>query len=125
MRKRLTVLVGFLVTFSALYMAPGSLPSDTTTAQPVTAKASPNHAAAFRQTGYCQTYGCIDLPSSGYCPSGYYRFWSTACCCPINRARAGEVAGLDTRRRPGLAPFHTNSVPDIAPVFHGGMRCGS
>jgi hypothetical protein len=124
MRKRLTVLVGFLATFGALYMAPGSLPSDTTTAQPVTAKASPDHAATSRQYGYCQTYGCIDLPQSGYCPSGYYRFWSTACCCPINRTQAGEVAGLDTRRRLDRASFLSGSMPDIPLTAHG-IRCGS
>jgi hypothetical protein len=123
MRERLTVLVGFLAIFSAIGIALGSLQTDTATAQPVVAKASPERAAA-RQTGYCQTYGCIDLPSSGHCPSGYYRFWSTACCCPINRARAGEMARLDTRPEPDLAPFLSVSMPEIAPAT-GGTRCGS
>lgn len=123
MRERLTVLAGFLVIFSAICMTLGSLPSDTTTAQPVTATASPNHAAAPRQTGYCQVNGCIDLPSDGYCPSGYYRFQGSACCCRINRTRAGEVAGLDTRRKLDLAPFLSGSPLDIAPVPFG-TRCG-
>ena len=122
MRKRLTALVGFLVIFSAIYMTPGNSPSDTTTAQPAVAKASPNQTAVSRQGGYCQQYGCVDLPQSGFCPSGYYRFWSTACCCPINRAQAGEVAVLDTRRRLDRA-FHTDSVLDI-PLTPHGIRCG-
>jgi hypothetical protein len=124
MRERLTVLVGFLVIFSAICIALGSLPSETTTARPVIAKASRNRAAAPRQTGYCQIYGCINLPPDGYCPSGYYRFQGSACCCPINRARAGEVAGLDTRRELDLAPFLSGSMLDIAPPLHG-TRCGS
>lgn len=121
MRKRLTVLVGFLLTFGALYMAPGSLPSDATTALPAAADASLNQAAASRQYGYCQQYGCIDLPQGGYCPSGYYRFWSTACCCPINRTRAGESAGLN--RNSDRAPFQIASVLDI-PITPHGIRCG-
>ena len=123
MRERLTVLAGFLVIFSAISIAPGSLPSDATTAQPAVAKVSPNHAAR-RQTGYCQTYGCIDLPQNGYCPYGYYRFWSTACCCPINRAGAGEVAGLDTRQGPDLAASLSGGLVDIGPALPG-RRCGS
>lgn len=123
MRKRLTVLVGFLVTFSALYVAPGSLTSDTTAARPVAASASPNQTAAARQYGYCQQYGCIDLPQSGFCPSGYYRFWSTACCCPINRTQAGESAGLNARRRLGRVPLLYGGMPDI-PLTPHGVRCG-
>lgn len=123
MRKRFTVLVGFLLTFSALYMAHGSLPSDTTAARPFAADAVPNQAAASRQNGYCQQYGCIDLPQSGFCPSGYYRFWATACCCPINRTQAGDVAGLNTRRRLDRAPLFSSSMLDI-PLTPHGIRCG-
>ncbi|MBV9926177.1 MAG: hypothetical protein JOZ96_14250 [Acidobacteria bacterium] len=124
MRERLTVLAGILVLFGAVCIALGSLPSNATTAQPATAKASPDRAAAHRQTGYCQINGCINLPPDGFCPSGYYRFQGSACCCPIRRTRAGEVAGLDTRRRPDIPLFLPGSLPDIAPALYG-ARCGS
>lgn len=124
MRERLTVLVGFLVIFGAICVALGSLQADTTAARPVIVEASPDRAAAPRQTGYCQLYGCINLPPDGYCPSGYYRFQGSACCCPVKRSGAGEVAGLDARREPDLAPFLSGRMPNAAPAFRG-MRCGS
>lgn len=83
-------------------------------------------ASAPRQTGYCQVNGCIDMPQSGYCPSGYYRFQGTWCCCPIRRQAqpAGPTAAA-------VASAAGETVRDDFPVaFIGGpldygrARCG-
>ena len=81
-------------------------------------------AAAPRQTGYCQVNGCIDMPSSGYCPAGYYRFQGTWCCCPINRQtqNAGPTVALASAARP-TAPTDLPTSFLGAPMSYGRGRC--
>jgi hypothetical protein len=125
MRARLTLSVGFLVVFSTGGIAFNSSRTDATTAQPAKASARPDSGLAPRPTGYCQIYGCIDLPPDGYCPTGYYRFQGTACCCPIHhQAQAAEFARLDGRVGLDIAPALSGRLLHIAPA-PGGRRCGS
>lgn len=84
MKVRLTLIAAFLAAFAAAAVVLDGAPTAGVKAQPPEA-ASLSVSAAPRQTGYCQVNGCIDMPQSGYCPSGYYRFQGTWCCCPINR----------------------------------------
>jgi hypothetical protein len=99
----------FLIALAFVALCAFAAARDAATPRAVSAQqpaAAAEVAAAPRQTGYCQVNGCIDMPSSGYCPSGYYRFQGTWCCCPIRRqpqpagptavlAAAGQAAAAD------------------------------
>ena len=88
-------------------------------------RAIPNEVGAPARFGYCQVNGCIDLPPDGYCPTGYYRFQGTACCCPIHhQAQSHQIASLDPHGKLAIAPFLSGSLLDIAPALNG-RRCGS
>jgi hypothetical protein len=97
-----------------------------TVPQSAVAKATSRHTTITGQTGYCQVNGCIDLPPDGYCPSGYYRFQGTACCCPIHqKAHVTEIAKLDASGQPVIAPFLVGSMLDVKSQLTGRQRCGA
>lgn len=94
--------------------------------QSAVANVSARHTIIAGQTGYCQINGCIDLPADGYCPSGYYRFQGSACCCPIHqKAQVAEIAKLDASGQPVIAPFLVGSMLDVKSQLSGQRRCGA
>ncbi|HEV3469171.1 MAG TPA: hypothetical protein VG148_07610 [Pyrinomonadaceae bacterium] len=123
MKARLTLIAAFLFVLvaAAAVLLGGSVSEGVKAQRPEAASAS----AAPRQSGYCQQYGCIDMPQSGYCPSGYYRFWSTWCCCPINRQSqpAGPTAALASAAQTPAPPDTSDSFL-YAPLEFGRGRCG-
>lgn len=120
MKTRLTLIAASLVVLVAAVVTLVGAPAEGVVARP-----AESASAAARQTGYCQVNGCIDMPSDGYCPSGYYRFQGTWCCCPINRQspNAGPTAVLASAAE---QPVTTDLPVSFlgAPMSYGRGRCG-
>lgn len=123
MKARLILIAAALVALCAFSLTRDAAKADAVRAgQPA---AAAEVAAAPRQTGYCQVNGCIDMPSSGYCPSGYYRFQGTWCCCPIRRqpqtdGPAAVLASAAGQTAPTDFPVSFLG----APMAYGRGRCG-
>lgn len=124
MKARLTLIAAFLSAFVAAAVVLDGAASEGVKAQRPE-DASATASAAPRQSGYCQVYGCIDMPPSGYCPPGYYRFWSTWCCCPINRQpqTAGPRVTLASAAEAPAPPDASDNFL-YAPLEFGRRRCG-
>src|SRR3712207_6144518 len=124
MKARFTLIAAALVTLVALSAFALTRDAAKAEAASVAPPAAASEAAsAPRQTGYCQVNGCIDMPSSGYCPPGYYRFWSTWCCCPIRRQAqpAGPTVALASAESPTISTdFRLHPVG--APLAYGRSR---
>lgn len=122
MKARLILIAAAFVALCAFALTRDVAKADAVRAeQPAAAEV----AAAPRQTGYCQVNGCIDMPSSGYCPSGYYRFQGTWCCCPIRRQPQADgpvVALASDTGRPAPADFPVSFIG--SPMAYGRGRCG-